>query len=175
MKFLLPLLLFSTSLVVQNACEDFLVLIGQRDINKTVTEFHKNCGPFVETVSQSGLDKTWSNEEKGIEITFVNRAKDKFALPKYEVMMIEFTAFTNKGGFKESFPFGFTMGMDHKMVKNHIMELKSVSYEKKSLSKKSSSFTYTGAPNSALENRQIKVSISQYDGKTITSMRLRLK
>jgi len=175
MKTLLPLLLITSTLFAQNPCEDFLVLVGQRDINKTVTDFQENCGPFEESVSQNGMSKTWKSEGKGVEITFVNRAKDKFALPKFEVMMIELRVFTDKGGFKENFPFDFTLGMDSKMVKNHIMELKSVSYEKKYLSKKTSSFTYTGSPNSALQNRQIKVYISQFDGKSITSLRLRLK
>ncbi|MFT4982660.1 MAG: hypothetical protein ACI9UR_002536 [Bacteroidia bacterium] len=175
MKLILPLLLITSTLFAQTPCEDFLVLVGQRDINKTVTDFQGNCGPFEESISQDGTSKTWKSKEKGVEITFVNRANDKFALPKFEVMMIELRAFTDKGGFKGKFPFGFTLGMDSKMVKNHIMELKSVSYEKKYLSKKTSSFTYTGSPNSALQNRQIKVYISQFDGKTITSIRLRLK
>jgi hypothetical protein len=175
MKLILPLLFIASSLFAQNPCEDFLVLMGQRDIHKSVVEFRENCGPFEESVSQDGISKTWKSEEKGVEITFVNRVNDKFALPKFEVMMIELRAFTDKGGFKGNFPFGFTLGMNSKMVKNHVMELKSVSYEKKLLSKSTSSFTYTGSPNSALKKRQIKVYISQFDGETITSLRLRLR
>ncbi|MBI1289088.1 MAG: hypothetical protein GC178_16095 [Flavobacteriales bacterium] len=175
MKLLIPFLLTTSSLLAQNGCQDLLALIGQRDIYRTLTDFRENCGPFEETISEDGTDKKWRNEEKGIEITFINRASDKFALPKYEVMMVELTAFTDKGGYKQAWPFGFTLGMDHKMVKQHIEDLKSVTYNKKDLGKTGSSFVYTGSPNANLGGRQIKVSIVQFDGKTISSMRLRLK
>lgn len=168
-------LLLSVGLNAQNTCEDFLVLVGQRDIYKTMTDFRENCGPFEEVLSEDGSSKVWKNEEKGIEITFVNRVSDRFALPKFEVMMVELKAFTDKGGYKQEWPFGFKLGMDHKMVKAHIQELESVNYDKKYLEKTRSSFDYTGAPNSNLGNRQIRVSILQVDGNTITSMILRLK
>lgn len=175
MRTLLLLTLISSTAMAQNRCEDFLSLIGQRDISQALIDFQKNCGPFEETVSQDGMGKTWSSKENGVEVSFINRAKDKFALPQFEVMMVELTAFTNEGGYKGTWPFGFDMGMDHKMVKDHITQLKSVDFDKKDLSKTSSSFTYTGSPNSALQDRQIKVSISQFDGKTISSIRMRLK
>lgn len=175
MKFIVSLFFVTSVVFAQSACEDFMTLLGQRDINSLVVDFRENCGPFEETISEDGMTKTWSSKEKGIEITFVNRAKDQFALPKFEVMMLELTSFTNSGGYKQDFPFGFKMGMDHKMVKSHIEQLKSVIFEKKNLGKTSSSFVYTGSPNSALQNRQIKVSIVQFDGKNISAMRLRLK
>lgn len=175
MRLIVPILFFTTSLFAQNTCEDFLVLIGQRDIHKSVMGFKENCGPFEEKIELDGMSKTWTSEENGIIVTLVNRAKDHVGVTKFEVMSVELRSFTDKGGFKGEFPFGFKLGMDSKMVKNHIMELKSVNYNKKDLSKKSSSFTYTGSPNAALKNRQIKVYISQFDGKTITSMRMRLK
>lgn len=172
---LLPFLLLTSQIFAQSPCEDLLVLIGQRDINETVMAFSKDCGPFEETIAQDGMTKTWTNKQKGMELTFINRAKDQYVLPKFEVLMVELTSFTNEGGYKDEFPFGFRLGMDNKMVKTHIEELKSVNFDKKDLSRTNSTFTYTGSPNSALENRQIRVSISQIDGKTITSMRLRLK
>lgn len=175
MKLLLPFLLLTSQLFAQNPCEDFLPLIGQRDINEIVTNFQKNCGPFEETISDDGMTKTWSSEEKGVSITFINRAADQFVLPKFEVLMVELTSFTNEGGYKGEFPFGFKLGMDNRMVRAHIEQLTSVDFDKKDLSKTSSTFTYTGSPSSALQNRQIRVSISQQDGNTITSMRMRLK
>lgn len=175
MKLLTPLLFLTSSLLAQNPCEDFLVLIGQRDINETVMAFSKNCGPFEETIAQDGMSKTWTNKEKGMELTFVNRATDQFVLPKFEVMMVELTSFTDKGGYKADFPFGFKLGMDNRMVRAHIEQLTSVDFDKKDLGAKGSSFTYTGSPNTLLAGRQINVSISQFDGRTITSMRLRLK
>ena len=175
MRFLFPLVLLTTSLFAQNSCEDFLVLLGQREIHKSVIEFQENCGPFEESISSDGMSKTWVSEKNGIELTLVNRAKDQFALPKFEVMTVELRSFTNDGGFNGQLPLGFKLGMDYKMVKNHIMELKSVDFEKKDLSKKRSSFTYTGSPNAALKNRQIKVYVSQFDGQSITSLRMRLK
>ena len=175
MKLLTPLLFLTSSLLAQNPCEDVLVLIGQRDINETVMAFSKNCGPFEETIAQDGMTKTWTNKQKGMELTFVNRAKDQYVLPKFEVLMVELTSFTNEGAYKGEFPFGFKLGMDHKMVKDHIEQLTSVDFDKKDLSRTSSIFTYTGSPSSVLQNCQIRVSISQVDGKTITSMRLSLK
>jgi hypothetical protein len=175
MKLLVVQLLFATSLFAQDPCEDFLVLLGQRDIYKVLTDFNQNCGPFVETMETDGMSKTWSNPEKGIIITFINRAAEKHALPKFEVMMVELTAFTNQGGYKGNWPFGFSMGMDHKMVKSHITQLKSVSFEKRDLSKTNSTFVYTGSANAVLGGRQVKVSVLQFDGNTISSMLLRLK
>lgn len=168
-------LLISVGLNAQNTCENYLVLLGQRDIYKTMTDFRENCGPFEEIVSEDGSGKVWKNEEKGIEITFVNRVRDKFALPKFEVMMVELKAFTDKGGYQQEWPFGFKLGMDHKMVKAHIQQLESVNYDRKHLGKTRSSFDYTGSPNAKLGNRQIGVSILQVDGSTISSMILRLK
>lgn len=159
----------------QTASVDALELLSQRDISESLIEFNKNYGPFDEVIDSDGMSKTWTNKVKGIELTFINRARDQFALPKFEVLMVELTSFTNEGGYKEEFPFGFKLGMDSKMVKTQIEQLNSVDFDKKDLGKTSSSFTYTGSPNSALQNRQIRVSISQIDGKTITSMRLRLK
>jgi len=156
-------------------CSDFLELIAQRDIYQTLTEFRNNCGPFEEAVSKDGMTKTWSQEKNGIKVIFINQAKDQFTLPQFEVIMVELTAFTDSGGYKQDFPFGFQLGMDYKMVKDHILKLESVDFEKRNLGKTSSSFTYTGSSNTALENRQIKVSIVQFDGKTISSMRFRLK
>ncbi len=172
---ILPFLFFTSSLYPLNPCEDFLLLLGQRDISKDVSRFIENCGPFEEQVSSDFATKTLTNEQKGIEITMINQVDDPNSLARYEVFMIELTAFTDDGGFKGNWPFGFQMGMDNKLVKKYIESLKSVTFNKKNLSKKSSSFTYTGAPNAALADRQIKVSIFQFDGKTITSMRLRLK
>jgi len=171
---ILPFLIFASSLYPLNPCEDFLLLIGQREISTDFTHFIENCGPFEEQISNDFATKTLTNEEKGIEITMTNQVEDPNSLAKYEVFMIELTAFTDEGGFKGNWPFGFLLGMDSKLVKKHIESLNSVTFHKKDLSKKSSSFTYTGAPNSALAERQIKVSIFQFDGKTITSMRLRL-
>lgn len=175
MKFLLPLLLVTTSLFAQNPCEDFLALIGQRDIHKSVIDFKENCGPFEEKIEWDGMSKTWTSKEKGIIVTLVNRAKDHTGVTKFEVMSVELRTFTDKGGYKGEFPLGFRMGMDYKMVKDHIKSMKEVQYERNELGKKRSYFTYTGAPSSALQDRQIKVYISQYDGKSITSMRMRLK
>ena len=175
MKLLFVQLLFATSLFAQDPCEDFLVLLGQRDIYKVLIDFNQNCGPFIETVETDGMSKTWSNAETGIMITFVNRAADKHALPKFEVMMVELTAFTDQGGYKGNWPFGFSLGMDHKMVKSHIVQLKSVSFEKRDLSKTSSTFIYNEPTNSALGNREVKVSVLQFDENTISSMLLRLK
>lgn len=149
--------------------------MGQREISTDFTHFIENCGPFEERISNDFTTKTLTNEEKGIEITMINQVDDPNSLARYEVFMIELAAFTDDGGFTGNWPFGFHLGMDSKMVKKQIESLKSVTLSKKNLSKKSSSFTYTGAPNSALADRQIKVSIFQFDGKTITSMRLRLK
>lgn len=174
MKPLLPFLLFTSSLFAQTDCTAFLKIIGQRDISQAVIDMKENCGPFVETVSADGKTKTYTSEEKGIELHFINRAKDKFSLPKYEVLTIELSSFTDRGGYKQEFPFGFTLGMDHKMVKEHIMQLEDVKYEKKDLSKKRSSFTFIGYANTAAQGRKVRVSISQFDGKSITSFRLRL-
>ncbi|MDC0304096.1 hypothetical protein OAL15_03695 [Flavobacteriales bacterium] len=175
MNYLIPLLLCANSVFNQDPCNDFLMLMGQRDTHNTVIDFKEKCGPFEEKIELDGMSKTWTSEEKGIIITLVNRAKNHSGITKFEVMSVELRSFTNKGGFKGDFPFGFRLGMDHKMVKCRIMELKSVDYEKKKLTKKSSSFTYTDSPNSALQNRQIKIYVSQFDGRSISSIRLRLK
>lgn len=135
----------------------------------------KECGPFEESVTIGGDSKTYLSEEKGIQLTFVNREVNKANLPKYELLNVELTTFTEKGGFKDELPFGLQMGMDHKLLKEHIKQMKDVSYEKKNLSKKSSSFTYTGALSSALHDRQLRVMITQFDGNSITAVRMRLK
>jgi len=175
MKLLLPFLLLTNSLFAQTDCTAFLKIIGQRDISQAVIDLKENCGPFIETVSSDGKTKTYTSEEKGIELFFINRAKDSFSLPKFEVLTIELNSFTNKGGYKEEFSFGFTLGMDYKMVKEHIAQLKDVDYEKKNLGKKHSVFTFTGWTNTAAQGREIRVSISQFDGKNITSMRITLR
>ena len=174
MKFLIPLLLITSSLFAQAPCEDFFRLIGQRDINESVVAFQKNCGPFDEEISEDGSNKTWISKEKGITLTFVNREDDKFSLPKYELLTIELTSFTGKGGYKGEWPLGFMLGMDYKMVKDHIKSLNDVNYERGDIGKRRSYFTYTGPTNDAAKDRKIKVYVSQYDGTTITTLRLRL-
>ena len=174
MKLLLTILCFSASFNVQNPCEDFLRLIGQRDIHQGVIDFRKNCGPFDETISEDGLTKTWTSKETGVTLTFINREDDKFALPKYELFTIELTSFTGKGGYKGEWPFGFLMGMDYKMVKDHIKSLNDVVYERGDLGRRRSYFTYTGPTNQAAQERKVKVYVSQYDGRTITTIRLQL-
>ncbi len=174
MKLILPFLLITSTLSAQTDCSDFLKIIGQRDISQVVIDLKENCGPFVETVSTDGKTKTYTSEEKGITLFFINRKKDRFSLPEYEVLTIELRSFTDKGGYKEDFPFGFTLGMDHRMVKEHIMQMKDVQFEKKDLGKKLSTFTYTGYANQAAQGRDVRVSVSQFDGKTITAMRFRL-
>jgi hypothetical protein len=149
--------------------------MGRRDINQAVINFGQNCGTYVEFFSEDMRSKTWVFAETGIDITFINRAKDNHATPIFEVLMIEIKTFTDKGGYKGAWPFGFKMGMNHKMVKNHVKGLKDVKYENKNLSKKRSVFTYTGYTNPSAQGRDIRAGISQYDGKSISSMRLRLK
>lgn len=175
LRLILPLLLLSATLSFQSNCTDLLTLFGERDISAKVQTFLRECGPFEESVTIGGDSKTYISEEKGIQLMFVNRELKSTSLPKYELLSIELTAFTDKGGYKEEFPFGLKMGMDHKMVKEHIKQLKDVYYEKKNLSKKSSSFTYTGLMNPNLHNRQLRVMITQFDGNSITAIRMRLK
>lgn len=175
MKLLLPLLLFSSTVFAQTNCDDFLPLFGQRDVSETIQTYLKECGPFEESITIGGDSKTYISEEKGIQLTFVNREMSKASLSKFELLSVELTTFTDKGGFKEKLPFGLKMGMDHKLVKEHIKQMEEVSFEKKNLSKKSSSFTYTGALSTKLHDRQLRVMITQFDGSSITSVRMRLK
>ena len=174
MKLFLSILFIISALSVQNSCEDFLSLIGQRDIHQGVIDFRKNCGPFDETISEDGLTKTWTSKEKGITLVFINRQDNKFALPKYELFTIELTSFTGKGGYEGEWPFGFLMGMNYKMVKDHIEDMKDVVYQRSDLGKRRSYFTYLGPTNVAAQGRKVKVYVSQYDGSTITTLRLRL-
>ena len=175
MKLLLPLLLIATSTFAQTDCEDFMQLLGRREINEHVIAFKEQCGPFEESFNTDGNSKTLSSLEKGISITMVNTAKDQSVTPKYEVFLVELTSFTGKGGYKDEWPFGFQMGMDYKMVKKHIKHLKDVTYEKSDLSRKRSYFNYTGKVNDSVKDREVRVYVSQYDGTSITSLRLRLK
>jgi len=175
MKILLPFLVLTSTVFAQTNCSELLPLFGQRDISKNIQTYLQECGPFEESVTIGGDSKTYISEVKGIQLTFVNRELKSTSLPKYELLSIELTTFTDTGGFKEELPFGLKMGMDHKMVKEHIKQLKDVYYEKKNLSKKSSSFTYTGSMNPNLHDRQLRVMITQFDGSSITAVRMRLK
>lgn len=175
MKILLVLLLATTSVFAQTDCEDFLQLLGRREINEHVVAFKRECGPFEESFNTDANSKTLTSLEKGISITMVNTAKDQSVTPKYEVFIVELTSFTGKGGYKEEWPFGFKMGMDHKMVKKHIKGLKDVTYDKSDIGRKRSYFNYTGKVNDSVKDRQVRVYVSQYDGTSITSLRMRLK
>ncbi len=150
-------------------------LLGRSDINQAVTDFAQNCGTYVEIFSEDMTTKSWVIEETGIEITFMNRARDSFAQPKFEVFMIQIRAFTGQNGYKGAWPFEFKTDMSHKTVKDHIKQLKDAKYENKDMSKKRSIFTYTGYANPDAQGRDIRVSLSQHDGNSISSMRLRLK
>lgn len=171
---LLLILLFPITAIGQN-CDDFLSIIGQRDIAAEVISFQKNCGPFEEKISSGKKTKTWTSKEKGIIISFINRAKDEFALPKFEVFTIELESSTSLGGFKGEWPFGFKQNMDYKMVKDHVKKLEDVDYEKRDLGRVRSYFTYTGPTNQAAQERKVKVYIEQYHGTAVTSMRLRVQ
>lgn len=175
MKFLLPLLLFSTTVLAQTDCSDFLRLFGERDISEKMQTYLKECGPFEESITIGGDSKTYISTEKGVQLMFVNRESKKAGLAKFELLSVELTTFTNDGGYKLELPFGMQLGMDHKLLKEHIKQLKDVFYEKKDLGKKSSSFTYTGALSSKLHDRQLRVMVTQFDGSSITAVRMRLK
>ncbi|MCB9204145.1 MAG: hypothetical protein H6603_04120 [Flavobacteriales bacterium] len=159
----------------QEPCEDFLNLMGRREISQQVADFRKACGPFDETISPDGQTKTLTSLEKGITITFVNYDQDKSNTPKYEVFTIELTSFTGKGGYKGKLPLGFEMGMDPFMVKKHIKDSKDLSYDRSEVGIRRSYTNYSGPINDATEGRQLRVYVSQYDKKTIDIMRLRLK
>lgn len=167
-------LLISFSTQAQTDCEDFISLLGKRDINRNVIEFKENCGPFEETIAEGKALKRWISKEKGIQIAFINREEDEFALPKFEVFTIELTSFTSKGGYEGNLPLDFKMGMDHKMVKNHIKEMENADFERGDLGKRRSYFNYSVSGNSST-GQKIRVYISQYNGQSITTMRLRLK
>ena len=175
MKILLPLLLISSSLFAQNTCEDFLNLMGRREISQQIQEFREECGPFNEEISPDGQTKTLTSLEKGITITFVNYEKNKASTPKYEVFTIELTSFTGKGGYKGKLPLGFDMGMDPFMVKKHIKNSKDMSYDRSEVGIRRSYTNYSGPINDVTEGRQLRVYVSQYDKRTISIMRLRLK
>lgn len=175
MRTLLLILLTAASALGQSSCTDFISLLGQKEISEQFQNYLTECGPFEQNKTVDGLTKTLTSDEKGIEILLINRAEKKTQSAKFEVLSVELKSFTDKGGFKGELPFGFTLGMDHKMVKSHIAELENVVFDKKDLSKKSSSFTYSGKPNSVFFGKKAKVYVTQYDGKSITSMRMRLK
>lgn len=175
MKLLIPLLFFSSTLFAQSSCEDFLDLMGRREISEQVKQFRIACGPFDETISPDGNSKTLTSLEKGITLTFVNYESEKSSTPKYEVFTVELTSFSGKGGYKGELPFEFDMGMDYKLVKNHIKQLADVEYDRSDIGKRRSYFNYTGPINDLAKGKKIRVYISQYDGRTITTMRLRLK
>jgi hypothetical protein len=148
--------------------------LGERDINETVLALKKECGPFVESTSGDGLSRIWTNQKNGITIGFVNRNTNPSALPKFEVLSVELTSFTDSGGYKREFPFGFKMGMDSRMVRAHIMQMESISYERKDLGSTMSSFTYTGTVNATAKGRKVKVYVIQEKGSTISAIRLLL-
>lgn len=168
------LLLISSSLLAQNPCADFLNVLGERDINEAVTVLKQNCGPFVENTSDDGMSRTWINQKNGITIGFVNRNSNPAALPKFEVLSVELTSFTDSGGYKLEFPFGFKMGMDSRMVRAHIMQLADISYDRKDLGLTMSSFTYTGTVNATAKGRKVKVYVIQEKGSTVSAIRLLL-
>jgi hypothetical protein len=66
------LLVFIGLASAQEPCEDFLNLMGRREISQQIADFRKACGPFDETISPDGQTKTLTSLEKGITITFVN-------------------------------------------------------------------------------------------------------
>jgi hypothetical protein len=174
MKILLPFLLITSTLYAQNQCTDFLNLIGQRDISEEVNSFKENCGKLDEKVSSDKKTKTWSSDENGIKLTFINRAKNQIESPKFEVSVIELESSTGLGGYKGEWPFGFKKDMDYKMIKDHVKQLKNVVYERGGLGRSRSYFTYTGPTNQAAQERKVKVYVEQYHGTAVTSMRLRM-
>ncbi len=175
MKFLLTLLFLPATLFAQEPCDDLMRLLGRRDINEHVVAFLDKCGPFEATISPDAGTKTLTSLEKGITITLINRESDKSVTPKYEVFTIELTSFTGKGGFKGNLPLGFEMGMDYKMVKNHIKKSDYMTYDRSETGIRRSYTNYSGPINDAVKDRQVRIYISQYDGRTITTFRMRLK
>ena len=175
MRLILLFAFTTTTAFGQVKCTDFFTILGQREISEKFQNYLKACGPFEENKTIDGLTKTITSDEKGIQIMLINRATDKTESAKFEVLSIELKSFTDKGGYKDELPFGFTMGMDHKLVKAHIETLENVEFDKKDLTKKSSSFTYSGSRHSGFFGKKAKVYVTQYDGKSITSMRMRVK
>lgn len=175
MRFLLPLLLSTSSIFAQTNCQDFFALLGERDVSEKVQHFLSDCGPFEETPINVEDSKTLVNKEKGIQIMFINREPEDSSLPKYEVLSIKLSTFTIEGGYTGEIPFGFVAEMDYRLVQAHIMGLEDVYYEKEDLSKESSAFTYTGAKNPKLQGKKVKVYISQFDENAISYLRMRVK
>lgn len=175
MRLTILLILASIASQAQNNCEDFLTLMGQRDISQVMIDFKEQCGPFEETFADDKSTKSWTSLEKGIDITFINREEDKAALPKYEVLTIELTSFTSQGGYKGKLPLGFEMGMDWKMVRDHIKKSKEMTYDRSEVGIRRSYTNYSGPINDVVKDRKLRVYVSQYDGRSITIMRLRLK
>jgi len=173
MKYLLPLLLFTSSLFAQESCDDFLSIMGQLDNSQTVMDFQKNYGPFEEKVSSDRKTKTWISKEKGMEITFTNDGKSESAEFVLTVILLESS--TSKGGFTGQLPFGLEKEMDAHAISKHIKKRKDMEYTNRELGISRSYFTYTGKINEVTEGKKIKIYLEQYRGTGITSMRLTLR
>ncbi len=173
MKYLIPFLLFSTSLFAQESCDDFLSIMGQHDKSQIALEFQKNCGPFVEKMSSDGKTMTWKSNEKGIEITFTNDGSSESS--EFVLSVIELEISTSKGGFAGQLPFGLEKEMDAHAISKHIKKRNDMEYTNRELGISRSYFTYVGEINKVTEGKKIKIYLEQYRGTGITSMRLRLR
>ena len=173
MKYLLLLLLFTTSLLAQEPCDDFLSIMGQQVNSQPIVDFQKNCGPFEEKISSDGNSRTWTSKEKGMELTFTKDVKSESGELVLSVILLESS--TSKGGFTGSLPFGLAKEMDAHAISKHIKKRKDMEYTNRELGISRSYFTYTGKINEVTEGKKIKIYLEQYRGTGITSMRLRLR
>lgn len=171
MKFLIPLLFITSTLMAQNPCEDFLPLFGRTDKSQQLVSLRKECGPFEESISNDGSTKTWTCKERGIEITF----SDDDTNPEFVVTAIELTVSTSKGGYDSKLPFGFEKDMTYKMAKNHIKASKDLTYDRSDLGIDRSYTYYTGPINDASEGKRIRVYLAQYRGRNISTLRMNLR
>lgn len=167
--------LLITPLLAQEPCEDFLGIIGRSDLDERLVAFQNDCGPFKETISSDKQTKTWKSNEKGISLTFANSEADKSATPNFELVTIELSTTTSKGGYTGQLPFGLRKEMNAHQISDHIKKTEDMEYTNRELGLSRSYFTYVGKINEVTAGKEIKIYLEQYKASGITTMRLRLR
>ena len=175
MKFLVPLLLITTSLFAQNPCEDFMNLMGRSESSEQHKEFLSACGSYEETVSSDGQSKTLTSIENGITITLANSQKDKSVASEYQVSVIELNSSSGSGGYKGKLPLGFDLNMDPFAVRDLIKKNKDLSYDRSEVGLRRSYTNYSGPVNDVLQDKELRIYVSQYDKKSINIFRIRVR